>query len=260
MRILALVILLTAHINAIAQQPETTPLTQEAKEQLRKERREKRMRESGGIVEKKQEGNKLMVINASAVAPMSVIDETARSIRQLVQIEVETSKGEAGKTYRPTKENPAIVALIDAPDGDTTILVAPEQNWAVVNVSLLAKDNPSPEVLSQRLHKEVWRASAMAMGAANAMTQPCMLRQINTLRELDHTKNMLQSPGIINNMIDVADKLCIVRAKRATYRRACEEGWAPAPTNDVQKAIWDKVHAMPSEPIKIKPEDKKTEK
>ena len=49
---------------------------------------------------------------------------------------------------------------------------------------------------------------------------------------------------------------------RATtnYKTACREGWAPAPTNDVQKAIWDKVHAMPTEPIKIKPEEKKTEK
>ena len=257
MRILLIAILSIAQLGVIAQQTETTPLTQEAKEQLRKERREKRMRDSGGIVEKKQEGNKLMVVNASSVAPMSAIDETARSIRQLVLIEVESLKGEAGKKYRPTKENPAIVALVDDPDGDTTILVAPEQNWAEINVSLLAKDNPSPEVLSQRLHKEVWRASAMAMGAANAMTQPCLLRQINTLRELDHTKNMLPSPGVINNMIDVADKLCIVRAKRATYRRACEEGWAPATTNDVQKAIWESVSKLPEKPLKIEFDAKK---
>ena len=44
---------------------------------------------------------------------------------------------------------------------------------------------------------------------------------------------------------------------RAPYAKACREGWAPAPTNDIQKAIWDKVHAMPTAPIKIKPETKK---
>jgi hypothetical protein len=54
--------------------------------------------------------------------------------------------------------------------------------------------------------------------------------------------------------------LGVLPAQRATYLKACEEGWAPAPTNDVQKAIWDKVHAMPTEPIKIKPETKKQEK
>ena len=42
-----------------------------------------------------------------------------------------------------------------------------------------------------------------------------------------------------------------------TYGRAVREGWAPAPTNEYQKAIWDKIHAMPTEPIKIKPETKK---
>ena len=44
---------------------------------------------------------------------------------------------------------------------------------------------------------------------------------------------------------------------QTTYHKAVEEGWAPAPTNEYQKAIWDKVHAMPTAPIKIKPETKK---
>ena len=43
----------------------------------------------------------------------------------------------------------------------------------------------------------------------------------------------------------------------ATYWQACKEGWAPAPTNDVQKAIWDKVHSLPTAPLKIAPEPKK---
>ena len=43
----------------------------------------------------------------------------------------------------------------------------------------------------------------------------------------------------------------------ATYLTACSEGWAPAPTNDVQKAIWEKVHAIPKQPIKIDFDPKK---
>lgn len=34
-----------------------------------------------------------------------------------------------------------------------------------------------------------------------------------------------------------AQKLGSVR--RATYKQACREGWAPAPTNDYQRAIWE---------------------
>ena len=43
----------------------------------------------------------------------------------------------------------------------------------------------------------------------------------------------------------------------ASYKKACQEGWAPAPTNDVQKAIWEKVHAVPATPMKIEFDPKK---
>ena len=31
------------------------------------------------------------------------------------------------------------------------------------------------------------------------------------------------------------------RSRRYTYRQACIEGWAPAPTNDYQRAIFEAV-------------------
>ena len=41
----------------------------------------------------------------------------------------------------------------------------------------------------------------------------------------------------------------------STYLKACEEGWAPTPTNEYQKAIWEQVKADkergPTNPIKI---------
>ena len=40
--------------------------------------------------------------------------------------------------------------------------------------------------------------------------------------------------------------LGVVPAETATYRQACREGWAPAPTNDVQRAIWDRYRAAPA--------------
>ena len=38
-----------------------------------------------------------------------------------------------------------------------------------------------------------------------------------------------------------------------------QQGWAPAPTNEVQQAIWDKVHQIPDKPITIE-FDPKTDK
>lgn len=234
-----------------------TPLTAEQKAALRKERRERRLAESGGFVERDVPGKSALIVNAQNTVPMDCIAGIAASIRGLSLVRVDTVIGDPSKSHRPTQQHPVVVSIINDPTSDTTILVAPEQNWAVLNVFPLLKDKPSAEVTAARVHKEVWRTMAMAMGAANSMMQPCLMRQINTLRELDHTKNMLPSPQPINNMIEVADKLGIVRVHRATYRKACEEGWAPAPTNDVQKAIWDKVHTIPTTPMKIEFDPKK---
>ena len=71
----------------------------------------------------------------------------------------------------------------------------------------------------------------------------------------------LLSDNIMRDMIDsIRQNLAsrgIEMSKISSYLKACQEGWAPAPTNEYQKAIWDKVHAMPTAPIKIKPETKK---
>jgi hypothetical protein len=45
--------------------------------------------------------------------------------------------------------------------------------------------------------------------------------------------------------------------RRVSYRKACEEGWAPSPTNDIQKAIWNAVHSVPKNPMKIEFDPKK---
>ena len=43
----------------------------------------------------------------------------------------------------------------------------------------------------------------------------------------------------------------VAPAKLVPYQIACREGWAPPPTNDVQKAVWEKVHSIPDKPLTI---------
>ena len=58
-----------------------------------------------------------------------------------------------------------------------------------------------------------------------------------------------------------ARALGIIPCRRLIYEDACREGWAPAPTNDYQKAIWESVKAEqskdPEKAIKIKYDPKK---
>ena len=100
----------------------------------------------------------------------------------------------------------------------------------------------------------------MVLGAYASMQQPCLLTQISGNADLDRNICVIPSIEVLPKTKNAAKARGIVPGKRAVYRKACEEGWAPAPTNDVQKAIWDKVHEMPTEPIKIKPETKKQDK
>ena len=53
------------------------------------------------------------------------------------------------------------------------------------------------------------------------------------------------------------ESIGVTPSRKATYQVACREGWAPAPTNDVQKAIWDEVRKLPEKPIQIKFDPKK---
>ena len=64
-------------------------------------------------------------------------------------------------------------------------------------------------------------------------------------------------PDVFPRMLHYIGALGIRPVVQATYKKACQEGWAPAPTNDVQKAIWEKVHAIPDKPITIEFDPKK---
>ena len=246
-----------AGMAALSMEAANAPLSREAKDRLRAERRARQLAESGGIVERRTSGKCALIASAQGRVGIKTLEKVAESVRSLVQIRVDIAEADGGASLRPTAEHPVVVSIVDDSGSDATLLVAPEQNWAVVNLHMLAKDNPSAEVLDARVHKETWRALAMAMGAANSMAQPCLMREINSLYQLDHTRNMLPSPQPIRNMMEVADRLGIPRIRRATYRTACLEGWAPPPTNDVQKAIWEKVHSEkergPAKALKIVP-------
>lgn len=47
------------------------------------------------------------------------------------------------------------------------------------------------------------------------------------------------SPMSMKMIVANCNKRGIPTLRHGTYRSACEHGWAPAPTNDVQKAIWE---------------------
>ena len=126
-----------------------------------------------------------------------------------------------------------------------------------VNVAALAKDNPSAEVLEARVKKELWRAFVLLFGGGNANLAGDLMRPINSLTDLDAYPVLAPGPEPFNAVMTGARTRGITFIRRTTYKSACEEGWAPAPTNEFQKAIFDQVKADkergPTNPITIPP-------
>ena len=76
------------------------------------------------------------------------------------------------------------------------------------------------------------------------------------ISDLDHVGEFI--PGdTAENCRKLLAKRGVYPKRYVTYRAACIRGWAPAPTNAAQKAVWDKVRAIPKNPMKIEFDPKK---
>lgn len=140
-------------------------------------------------------------------------------------------------------------------------LVAPEGRWAFVNVAKLAEGRgEKPAFLQARVRKEMARIGCILLGGIGSAYRHNLLSFAPSAEALDEfTDDTLPVDGL-QRCQQYLLQMGVKPWRTVSYRKACEEGWAPQPTNDVQKAIWEKVHAMPTEPIKIKPETKKQDR
>lgn len=148
-----------------------------------------------------------------------------------------------------------IVVTVSDNSSAPSLLIAPEVPWAGVNVAALATDKPKQDVLESRLQKEIFRAFLFSCGVANSEIQPCLMRPILHAKDLDKSPLTQPGPSAIAPVMETASRLGIFEKTICTYREACQLGWAPSPTNEVQRAIWEKVKAekneKPANPIKI---------
>lgn len=198
----------------------------------------------------------IAIVNAQTALPEADLENLARFLGARTQFDfayVKTEPG-VGCPSELKARTSAEFAVIVADDATTpTMLVAPEERWAAVNVAKLkvgldgAKDGES--TLRRRCVKEVVRAFSMLCGGATSQF-PGNIMNVTSVKQLDATEGLL--PVDLQNKYASYLKACGLQPREfVSYRKACQEGWAPAPTNSLQKAIWDKVHAAPATPMKI---------
>ena len=217
-----------------------------------------RMRISGGMVRKEGSARgKVLFLNTQKRVAQDSLLRALKEIENRLHPQMEIKSGDpvdlagVGAAVRAAGAQLGVV-ILDAPTGVPALLTAPEEGWAVVNVAKLDVDGVSPEVLASRTRKEVLRAFGLIAGAAFMGLDSNLLRaDIRIPKDLDLVKDEMYGIDVCRGMWNNMPRMGVEPWKVATYKVACQEGWAPQPTNEYQKAIWDKVHQLPTNPIPL---------
>lgn len=232
-------------------------LTPEQQELVRKQRKERNAERHGGYVRNtRNQTGRILFADCQNEVPLAASESTAEKIADLFRIEVTSRKASADEIADPAvylKANTAnAVIFIVENDTDPSLLIAPEDRWAKINIRKLGDTDTT-----SRTQKELLRAFIYLCGGITSQYQDQLCNYIGNPRQLDGISNPTLSLDLMMRINGYLPSIGVNPYVKATYLNACKEGWAPQPTNDVQKAIWDETHQLPTKPIKIEYDAKK---
>ena len=220
----------------------------------------RRYKHTGGfIVKPGSQKGRVAIFNAqkriSNAELAGCVDKIVRKMNYKATIEdaAPVTPATAGKAKADAKASVAVF-IVDDPTLPPS-LVAYEEHWGIVNVAKLAEGVDKVKLFG-RANGETMRVIALASGAGDSQFPGSLMHLSGNLSELDGVDAELPF-DVMNRMAATFKSIGMTPELRTTYRIACKEGWAPAPTNEVQKFIWDKVHALPKNPMKIEFDPKK---
>ena len=213
---------------------------------------------TGGIITVPGEG-RIAVLNGQqrldAAAVRLFADNLASIFKARVDVEAIDgfSVSGADEQRRGRKANVAFY-LVD----DTTLpmsLVSMEGRWAAINVAKVADGAVSADTLKKRTMRELQRVmkALMTSVVVNGDTAQIVIKG----GDLDEISGGVMTPAVLVEMLTGLPAWGITSERTSTYKKACRQGWAPTPTNEYQKAIWEQIHAVPKNPMKIEFDPKK---
>lgn len=206
-----------------------------------------RLAKTGGLIMAPSSGPHILVLNTQKRIPADIARQAGADISRILRVPIQYKEEDKAldpmETASEVLKDKAIAVLLIVSDTPKypSMLVAPESRWVVVNTAALASGNPASDVLASRLNKEIWRAFGMVLGGGVSSFPDCLMQPVFKVEQLDELKGKAISPDPLPRMLRTMTKLGIKPQRLTSYRKACEEGWAPMPTNALQKAIWDEI-------------------
>lgn len=218
---------------------------------------------NGGMVKKPGTGlGHILFANEQRRVPVSELTRPVAYLAKYTKLSISIKDCEPEKDATPkavmSKLGANMLILIkDDAAVSSPLIVSPDEAWATVNVAALAKDNPKPDVLAFRLRKEMSRAFAFLCGGVNTQYERTPVNYCGSLKDLDYIDMDEVPADLIARFRTYTPGYGVTPSITATYKTACRHGWAPQPTNDVQRAIWKDVYQVPDKPMKIEFDPKK---
>lgn len=193
----------------------------------------------GGTVTSPITGKVVRVVNRQSRIPQAVVNEKVKAMQTVLQIPFKLEQ-----ECLPDGNVGIDITIADS-DAFSALLIEPEAGKATVNVNPLFSDSPSMELLNKRIERELWRALAFIAGGADADFQPCLMRPIASLSDLDEYPFVnMPNPMVMSKIESGAEKRDVHVYFQDSYRAAYEEGWAPPPANEVQRRIKAEIDAQ----------------
>lgn len=217
---------------------------------------------AGGMLEKPNSSKgRIVFVNTQNEMPAANIRLAVKSLADILdKYPVEIVEANPAKADELKERFKADIAVIVAAEADAPgLLAAPDEGWAVVNVRALTRNLKTEAAKAKfykaRCRKEIMRGFVCAAGGVGS-SFPGNIMNVAKVEDLDLCEEFVpfDKVGVVRQHLKASG---VIPSRFATYRTACREGWAPPPTNDVQRAIWDKVHAIPKTPMKIEFDPKK---
>lgn len=196
-------------------------------------------RTGGSLKEPGVQQGKVVYVNAQKEVPAAFLQGHAGVFANLLKIEIEVQDG-SFNLANPQVAGNASLFIVDDPALPMS-LIAPESRWAMVNIAPLKTDKKA--FFESRLKKALTRGFSYLVGAANSQYPNAIVGCVTSPEGLDRFPDNVLPYDIPMRFTPYLEGYGIVPYKLISYKKACVAGWAPAPTNDIQKAIWDEVKA-----------------
>lgn len=188
----------------------------------------------GGYVKRPntQKGS-IVYVNCQNVIDDSILISHARMMEQELKYGVEVKAG-TFNLVKPQVLGRASLFIVND-ESLPTLLSAPEDRWAMVNFARLVTSNNDINI--SRAEKELSRGFALLGGSFMSQFERTITECVTNPTQLDKYPNSRLPFDTLRRMERYLKGYGLGQFESVLYCDACEEGWAPAPVDDVQRRI-----------------------